>query len=227
MINGEKKNIPIISSIFSVKEHESNVLLPSYLLTQQERQNGSFGSSYYLNRIDLKTILYMTMESFDQLIKPYQRNSAHFEIVLERDKGESVPLDDILYPSGILQRIQEEQEIIKQLNQIAEEAGLEKFQIHSFAGEYQESLFYRRRRDSSAFGSCSCKCSLAGSAVYYPSERRRKSKKKTKRICSAAKYWNDTPKNHKNDFSGTFYLLICRNYNWNSFKSLFLIRAVQ
>lgn len=141
MINGEKKNIPIISSIFSVKEHESNVLLPSYLLTQQERQNGSFGSSYYLNRIDLKTILYMTMESFDQLIKPYQRNSAHFEIVLERDKGESVPLDDIIYPSGILQRIQEEQEIIKQLNQIAEEAGLENFQIHSFAGEYQESFF--------------------------------------------------------------------------------------
>ena len=83
----------------------------------------------------------MTMESFDQLIKPYQRNSAHFEIVLERDKGESVPLDDILYPSGILQRIQEEQEIIKQLNQIAEEAGLENFQIHSFAGEYQESFF--------------------------------------------------------------------------------------
>lgn len=141
MINGEKENIPIVSAVFSAKEHESNVLLPSYLLTQQERQNGSFGISYYLNGIDFKTILYMTMESFDQLMKPYQSNSAHFEIVLERDKGESVTLDDILYPSRISQRIKEEQEIIEQLKQAAEEAGLEDFQIYSFAGEYQESFF--------------------------------------------------------------------------------------
>lgn len=141
IIDGKKENVPIVSTIFSLKKHESNVILPSYLLTQQERQEGTFGIPYYLNGIDIKIILYMSMENFDQLMEPYQSDTVHFEIVLKRDKGNTVSLDDILYPDHISQRIQDEQKAINQIKQIAKEAGLENFQIYSFASEYQESFF--------------------------------------------------------------------------------------
>lgn len=140
LLDGKIEEISIVAAVFSLEEQVRDVMLPSYLLTQQDRQSGS-SNILYFNNMDMNVILYMTVDEFDRYMAPYESKPAYFEISLTRDNENTASLDEILYPGQISQRIQEEQEIIEQLKKTAKESGLKNFQIYSFASEYQESFF--------------------------------------------------------------------------------------
>ena len=133
MVQKEIHEIPVVCTN---PEGAEEVLLPEYLLTAEEGEKG-VGLYSQMEAI----ILYVTMETFEELLGDKYHSTVYMEITLRRDGRKVVSLNDILYPDHVIQRMKEDGQTEEKIRKTAEELGMDQLQIYSFAEEYHRSFF--------------------------------------------------------------------------------------
>lgn len=117
------------------------MLRPEYLKTAAESADGL--DIPYMAR---DSILYVPMETFEQLLGEEPEKTICLEISLDRDvaKTEGIrraDLNEVIYPGNAPKRAGEEGKIREEIETLAQELGLGGLEVVSFAEEYQQSFF--------------------------------------------------------------------------------------
>lgn len=132
LIQGERIDLPVLRRI---SKAERPILFPEQLVTADSLEDAP------LSFTDGDAILYLPLQTFDQLMADYQDTSLSLEIVLSRDSGARRDLTETLYPDNAASRMKEDSQVMNSIRQQLEGTGLESLAFYSFAGEYQESFF--------------------------------------------------------------------------------------
>ncbi len=117
-------------------EVEEEVLLPEYLLTAEEAKKG-IGTYKIMETVEV----FVRQDTFDRLLGDDKDPSVYLEIVLSRDQGKRVSLNEILYPDQVAERMKEDDEIRQKIQKAGEALGITHLQVFSFAEEYHRSFF--------------------------------------------------------------------------------------
>lgn len=131
-IQGEIRDIPILRMITKA---ERPVLFPEQLSKAESLEDTP------LSFTDGDVILYLPLQTFDELMAGYQDTSLSLEIILSRDRGAGRDLTEILYPDNAAGRMKEDSRLISSIRRHLEGTELEDLAFYSFAEEYQESFF--------------------------------------------------------------------------------------
>ncbi|WP_143468819.1 ABC transporter permease [Lachnoclostridium sp. An118] len=131
-IQGERSNLPILRTI---SKADRPILFPDQLVTADSLEDAP------LSFTDGDAILYIPLQTFDELMADYQDTSLSLEIILSRDRGARRNLTEILYPDNAASRMKEDSQVINSIRKHLEGIELESLTVYSFAGEYQESFF--------------------------------------------------------------------------------------
>ena len=131
-IQGEIRDIPILRMITKA---ERPVLFPEQLSKAESLEDTP------LSFTDEDVILYLPLQTFDELMAGYQDTSLSLEIILSRDRGAGRDLTEILYPDNAAGRMKEDSRLISSIRRHLEGTELEDLAFYSFAEEYQESFF--------------------------------------------------------------------------------------
>lgn len=139
MIQGELKELPL-ALILLPGEHEE-MLRSEYLKTAAQAEAAS---DFFYTEGD--SILYVPMDTFDQLFGAEQKGTVCLEIALDRDVTKTgevrrADLNEVVYPGNAPRRAGEEEKIREEIEALAQEMGLGGLEVVSFAEEYQQSFF--------------------------------------------------------------------------------------
>ena len=117
------------------------MLRPEYLKTAAESADG-LDIPYMAG----DSILYVPMETFEQLLGEEPEKTICLEISLDRDVAKTggirrADLNEVIYPGNAPKRAGEEGKIREEIETLAQELGLGGLEVVSFAEEYQQSFF--------------------------------------------------------------------------------------
>ena len=139
IFGGEIYEIPLAFTMLPGEYEE--MLRPEYLKTAAESADG-----LDIPHMAGDSILYVPMETFEQLLGEEPEKTICLEISLDRDVAKTggirrADLNEVIYPGNAPKRAGEEGKIREEIEALAQDLGLGGLEVVSFAEEYQQSFF--------------------------------------------------------------------------------------